>query len=263
MLNLDKILRKVQNPPAPQNWVRLLVPNDVSATAKKVANFAFGIPSFNYVVGSTMCHDRVRNHLNLDTALKACAKSGSPAGRDQNANFVRAFFAYDEIRRYSDSRYFESYSGYFPISREVKIPTKPTFTIIENRKQIPVVLCGWKTVPLDREQRRIVASVFDSGLFSFGAYRHSPGEIVFFPELQTQDGPVRSIEVWNRGDFQLLSTAEMRDILDLFSLAQEAAVPIIRDKWADKARKDSERSKDFEHDENQPNSQFELFAPSE
>jgi len=84
-LTLEGVLRKVANPPAPQNWVRLIAPNDVQHTAKNIANFALGIPEFNYVIGSKMCHDRVRNQLDLVTALKACAKSGAPAGRMQNA----------------------------------------------------------------------------------------------------------------------------------------------------------------------------------
>ncbi len=54
MQTLDQVLRKVKNPPAPQNWVRLIVPGDVAHTAKKIAGFAFSIPGFNYVVGAKM-----------------------------------------------------------------------------------------------------------------------------------------------------------------------------------------------------------------
>jgi hypothetical protein len=173
--------------------------------------------------------------------LNACAKFGAPAGREQNAAFVKAFYEYNDLRRYSDGRYFDSYNGFFPISREVKIPTKPTFTIIDGKRQVPVVLCGWKSVPLDLAQRRIVCTVYENGLFSFGAYRHSPGEIVFFPEFETDQGPVRMPELWRRGEYGLLSLGEVRDLLEFYALAQEQAIPIIREKWAEKAERQREK----------------------
>lgn len=242
-VTLDSILKKVANPPAPQNWVRLIVAGDEFSTAKRIANLALGIPEFNYVVGTKMCHDRVRHKLELSTALKATARFGAPAGREQNGAFVKAFYAYDEVRRYSDAKYLDSYNGFFPISRDVKIPTKPTFTVLENRQQIPVVLCGWKSVPLDRSQRKIISTVYESGLFSYGAYRHSPGEIVFFPEGETLEGVERSAEVWQRGDWDLVPASELRDLLEFYASAQEMAEPIIREKWAKKLERDREKQR--------------------
>lgn len=243
-MKLETVLRKVAHPPAPQNWVRLIEPNNLLKTANKIASFALGIPPFNYTVGITMCHDRVRNQLDLETALKVCAQRGAPAGRAQNADFVSAFYSFDEERNYSSARYFDSYNGFFPISRDVKIPTKPNFTIVENKKQVPVVLCGWKSIPLDLAQRRIVSSVYESGLFSYGDYRNSPAEIVFFPECITEYGKKRVAELWQRGDYNLLSTSEIRELLEFYSLAQEQAIPIICDRWSDmeKKRRDRERT---------------------
>lgn len=240
---LEAILKKVSSPPAPQNWVRLIIAGDELGTAVRIANLALGIPEFNYVVGTKMCHDRVRHQLELETALKATARFGAPAGREQNAAFVRAFYDYDKTRNYSQAKYLESYNGFFPISREVKIPTRPTFTILENKQQIPVVLCGWKAVPLDAGQRRIILTVYESGLFSYGQYRHSPAEIVFFPEIDTQEGPRRSAEVWRRGDHTLIPSGELRDLLDFYALAQEQAIPIIREKWAKKKEKELEKER--------------------
>ena len=238
---LQSVLRKVANPPAPQNWVRLIVPNDEVATASRIANLALGVPAFNYVPAAKMCHDRVKLQLDLETALKAIAKAGAPAGRDQNAAFVKAFFSYDEVRRYSEARYVDSYQGFFPISRDVKIPTKPAFTVLENRLQVPVVLCGWKSVPLDNTQRRIVATVYESGLFSYGAYRHAPGEIAFFPEFETPDGSLRMPEIWRRGDHDLLSAGELRDLLEFFAVAQEQAIPIIAEKLQQRVIREREK----------------------
>lgn len=262
---LESVLKKVANPPAPQNWVRLIEPDDLWQTARKIAAFALGVPEFNYVVGTKMCHDKVKHDLDLSTALKACARYGAPAGREQNASFVKAFYAFDANRRYSEARYFDSYSGFFPTSREVKIPTKATFTIIENKKQVPVVLCGWKSVPLDFTQRKIVSTVYESGLFSYGPYRHSPAEIVFFPEFETDDGFERFPEVWKRGEFGLLTSAEIRDLLEFYALAQEQAVPIIHEKWAQKEKRRQEKERADQNTdgdgEQQPIAQIDLFDP--
>lgn len=258
-LTLERVLAKVANPPAPQNWVRLIVPGDLVHTSKKIASFALGVPEFNYVVGTKMCHDLVRNQLELDTAIKACERYGAPAGREQNADFVRAFYAYNERRKYSDGRYFDSYNGFFPIARETKMPTKPAFTVIENKKQVPVVLCGWKSVPLDFGQRRIVSTVYESGLFSYGPYRHSPGEIVFFPECETEEGLQRFPEVWRRGEFGLLTVGEIKDLLEFYALAHEAAIPLIRDKWAEKERRGRERGEEDQPDGGRPSLQIDLF----
>lgn len=238
---LERVLKKVSSPPAPQNWVRLIVPDDELATAKRIANLALGIPEFNYVAGTKMCHDRVQQKLELDTALKAVARAGAPSGRDQNARFVKAFYAHDARRGYSEARYLESYNGFFPISRDVKIPTKPTFTILENRQQIPVVLCGWKSVPLDRAQRRIISTVYESGLFSYGAYRNSPAEIVFFPEVEVENGVERVAEVWQRGEHGIMPASELRDLLEFYAIAQELAAPIINEKWIKKQERHRER----------------------
>ncbi len=242
-LTLETVLRKVAHPPAPQNWVRLIEPDDQLATARRIANLAMAIPDFNYVTGMKMCRDKVQMNLKLETALKAVARTGAPAGREQNAAFVRAFYAHDEERQYSAAKYLDSYNGFFPISRDVKIPTRPTFTIFENRNQVPVVLCGWKEVPLDRSQRRIIATVYESGLFSYGAYRYSPAEIVFYPEFETEEGFERYPEVWNRGDHESISAAELRDLLEFYAGAQELAEPIIRDKWARKQERMREKEK--------------------
>lgn len=259
-VTLEGIIRKVQHPPAPQNWVRLIVPGNLLHTAKNIANCALGMPAFNYVVASKMCHDRVRNKLDLETALKACARSGAPAGREQNASFVKAFYAFDERRQYSEARYFESYRGTFPMSREVKIPTPATFTIIENKKQVPVVLCGWKSIPLDFGQRRIVSTIYESGLFSYGEYRHSPGEIVFFPEFETEQGATRVPEVWQRGEYGLLSNGEVRDLLEFYALAQETALPIIKDKWADREKREHENARtDAPYEQDRATLQIDMF----
>lgn len=90
---------------------------------------------------------------------------------------------------------------------------------------------------------------------------HSPREIVFFPEFETELGLQRSPEVWHRFDYSLLSSAEIRDLLELYALAQEAAIPIIHDKWSEKQRR--EREQDRKPHEDRPSAQIMLFPTLE
>lgn len=121
-MKFESIKRKIKNPPAVQNFVRLIDVEDEVKTTSNVANFALSIPSFNYVSGTKMCVDRVRLGLDLPTALTAVAKSGAPAGRANNAAFVKAFFAYDDTRLYSRLRWIDSYHGQYLVSRDINVP---------------------------------------------------------------------------------------------------------------------------------------------
>lgn len=230
-MKFNSIIRKIKNPPAAQNLVRLIDVDDEAKTISNVANFALSIPSFNYLSGTKMCIDRVKMGLDLKTALAAVAKSGAPEGRPYNAAFVEAFFKHDEKRGYSTRKYVDSYLGQYRISRDINVPTTPTFTVIENGMQIPIVLCGWKEMMLTNSQLKMWLTMLESGLFSYGDYRHSPGEVLIFPEEKIGEKSVRQPRVIKRGEIQCYTEAEMRDIVAMYARAQEAAMPIAEMRW--------------------------------
>jgi hypothetical protein len=239
-MKFSSIKKKIQTPPAAQNLVRLIDINDELKTTMNVANFALSIPSFNYLSGTKMCIDRVRMRLDEDTALAAVERSGAPAGRSHNSDFVKAFFEYDRTRGYSDQRHIDSYHGQYRVSRDINVPTVPTFTIIENGKQVPVVLCGWKDLRLEESQLKMWITMLESGLFSYGDYRHSPSEVLIFPE---DEKLMRQPLLIERGDIECFSDTEMREIVAMYARAQEAAMPIAEAKWYDReqVRKQKER----------------------
>lgn len=141
-MTFEKIERKIKRPPAAHNVAGLLDPSCELKTTQNIARFAVGMPAFNYLSAMTVCRDRVSLGIDLETGLRAVERVGSPAGRSQNASLVRAFFAHDESRQYSALRVIDSYEGQFMISREIRVPTVPTFTVLEHGKLVPVVLCG-------------------------------------------------------------------------------------------------------------------------
>ncbi len=243
-MTFESIKRKIKNPPAAQNLVRLIDIIDEGKTTKNIANFALSIPSFNYIPGTKMCVEKVKMNVDLDTALTAVSNVGAPAGRKHNADFVRAFYDYDLVRQYSSLKTVENYDGFYRISRDIKVPTTPTFTVIEGGKQVPVVICGWKDLSLDRNKLKMWMTMLESGLFSFGDYRNSPAEIRIFPEIEMSNGNwVRKPYVLNRGDIECFTESQMRDIVAMYARAQEAAMPIAEAKWNERneIRKQKER----------------------
>lgn len=244
-MKFNSIIRKIKTPPAAQNLVRLIDVDDEAKTTSNVANFALSIPSFNYVSGTKMCVDRVKLGLDLKTALAAVAKSGAPEGRPYNAAYVEAFFQHDEKRGYSALKYVDSYHGQYRISRDINVPTIPTFTIIENGMQIPIVLCGWKDLMLTKSQLKMWLTMLESGLFSYGDYRHSPAEVLIFPEEKIGDESIRQPYIIKRGEIQCYTEAEMRDIVAMYARAQEAAMPIAEMRWHEREERRRQKQRDI------------------
>ena len=90
-------------------------------------------------------------------------------------------------------------------------------------------------------------TILEDAIFSLTDFSESDAEIVFLPE--NRDG-IRTSEVWHRGDYELLSECEMRNQLEIFLSAREAAYPIIAD-WlaAKKGIKPSEQPRKDDPDQ--------------
>lgn len=264
-MKFEQVEKKVERPPAAHNVARLLDPESESQTIVNIAKFAVSIPAFNYLGAQTVIRDRVALGLGLETAVRTVRKAGAPAGREQNEALVRGFFSYDDMRKYSDARLVESYQGQFKISRDISVPTSPTFTILEKGKQIPVVLCGWKTFNLRRDQIRAWLSMLESGLFSFADYRTSPWEVLLFPEQDTAEGLVRCPRVIRPGEYNLLNASELRDLAAMYARAQKEAMPLAREIWekrevARKERTSNERDSVYDVGNGPDVNQPDLFA---
>lgn len=238
MANFDSIKRKVMRPPSAQNWTRLNAFGDLEKTTSLIANFAVGIPAFNYIPGVGACRHKVELDLDLDTAIKSVRRSGAPAGRDSNESLVRAFYKYDTQRRYGAGGFAESFDeGAFRISRDVRVPTKPTFTVLQNGLLCPVLLCGWQEFPFDMAHTRLFMTVLELGLFSFADYRRSPAEVVLFPMEGLGGERRRRPMIIRRGDYELLSEKQLREQSELYVEAQSAALPIAEQAWHQREEK--------------------------
>ena len=83
-------------------------------------------------------------------------------------------------------------------------------------------------MPLILHQRRLLMTVLEDAVFSLTDFQNSPGEFISFPK--GDNSKVRSPEVWKRGDYELLSKAEMKDQIELYLKALAIAKNIIAGK---------------------------------
>lgn len=224
------IFKKLDKIPAAPNFVRYNF-DDLVRMTKAYVQFAKSMPSVSYIQGITLIKDLVLGHCDVAQARKAAARLPASPSKEAVMGFVDAFCTYAVTRNYQATPAYSDFATWFPIARELSIPVKPTLIAREDGQLKPIFVFGWKSIPLDRFQRRLLMTILEDAIFSLTDFEHSDAEIVFLPEV---DG-VRSPEVWHRGDYNLLSQSEMNNQIELFLAAREAAYPIIQSWVASKS----------------------------
>lgn len=245
---LLKVLRKLDHPPAGPNWARFIHDADPARTAKSIIRFAKGQPLFNYQPAYRAIKDRIELGIDLIAALIVASKRIAPSGLIQNKELVEAFFKYDDERQYSASNPIGFDLEYFRVSREVIVPVAPLSIIRENKKFVPIFLCGWSSNPLLLMQRRLLVTMYEDAFLSLTDYQNSPAEMLFFPRTESDDEEVeekcRKPEVWLRGDYELLSKKQLDECVEVFISARDIArevlladIEVLRAKAAAEAQK--------------------------
>lgn len=227
----DPLFRKLDRIPGAPNFVRYNF-EELVKTTKAYVQFAKGMPTVSYAPGITLVKDLVLGIIDADQAKKAAARLKESPSKKAVIEFVNAFCAYAEIRQYRATPAYSDFAASFAIGRDLFIPVKPTLVAREDGQLKPVFVFGWKSVPLTTYQRRLLMTILEDAIFSLTDFESSDAEIVFLPEVNG----VRTPEIWHRGDFELLSSIELRNQLEVFLSAREAAYPIIGE-WLKTKRK--------------------------
>lgn len=242
----DPLFRKLDRIPAAPNFVRYNY-EDISTTLKAYVGFAKGMPKISYVEGLKLIKDLVLGLIDGAQATKAVLRMKDSPSKSALVDFVEAFCAYAAGRQYIATPAYMDFTTSFPIARELFIPVKPTLVAREDGQLKPIFVFGWKSVPLSRFQRRLLMTILEDAIFSLTDFEDSDAEIVFLPEI---DG-TRTPEVWHRGDYDLLSTAEMTTQIELFLEARKAAYPVIANWLASKRQPTQERPVNRDSDDRQ------------
>ena len=178
--------------------------------------------------------------MSIGTAIRAALSRGHIKSRPYVAEYVGAFYDYDAVRNYSGMPSYDQYVAPFNISRDIRVPVKPLIVISEGGVLKPIFIVGWATMPLIVFQRRLLMTVLEDAVFSLTDFQNSPGEFVCFPRLTGTNSGGRTPEVWNRGDYELLTDKELKDQLDLYLRALASTRAIVTQKpMKDDARPES------------------------
>lgn len=221
----DPIFRKLDRIPGAPNFVRYNH-EELMRTLKAYVQFAKGMPTVSYAAGLTIIKDLVLGMIDTELAIKAARRMKESPSRQAVIEFVQAFCVYAEERRYQATPAYSDFSTFFSIGRDLYVPVKPTLVAREDGQLKPVFVFGWKSVPLSVFQRRLLMTILEDAIFSLTDFESSDAEIVFLPE--NEEG-LRKPEVWHRGDYVLLSEAELRNQMEVFLSARESAYPLIAD----------------------------------
>lgn len=81
-------------------------------------------------------------------------------------------------------------------------------------------------------QRRLLVTIYEDAFLSLTDFQTSPAEILFFPKTDVDGKRIRYPEIWNRGDYQLLSRSALNECLEIFVLAREIARKVILEEIA-------------------------------
>ena len=241
-IDLTKALVKLDRPPSGPNWVRF-IHETRPKTTRAILQFVNGIPSFTYQPGLVAIRDQLLFGIGRDAALKVTARSGAPAGRDQNRDFVEAFFEFDKSRAYPVGTCVEFERQWFRISREIIVPVSPLAIFRERGSFVPLFVCGWAQLALTTDQRRLLMTICEDAF-------------LFFPKVEVNGKKTRRPEVWGRGDYSLLTPSELDEQVQRYLMAREEAREVLfarledeKRRLADEARNRAERSGPDEMDD--------------
>jgi hypothetical protein len=237
----NQLFNKLDRIPGAPNFVRYNF-EELLRTTKAYVQFAKGMPTVSYAAGLTIIKDLVLGMIDADQALKAAVRLKASPSREAVIEFVDAFCEYARHRDYMATPAYSDFATFFSIGRDLYVPVKPTLVAREQGQLKPVFVFGWKSVPLTEFQRRLLMTILEDAIFSLTDFESSDAEIVFLPEI---DGK-RSPEIWHRGDYALLSEAELRNQMEVFLSAREAAYPIISEWLAAKNAKPTQPADNVE-----------------
>jgi len=225
MNRANAIFKKLDRIPAAPNFVRYNF-EDLIKTVKAYVAFAKGMPTISYGEGLKLVKDVVLGLCSPEQARLAARRMKASPSKLAIIAFIDAFCDFAEGREFEATPAFADFSTSFEIGRNLSVPVRPTLVARELGKFKPVFVFGWKSVPLNNFQRRLLMTILEDAIFSLTDFQISDAEIIFFPEV---DG-ARQPEVWHRGDYALLSERELKNQMEIFLSARDAAFPII-DSW--------------------------------
>lgn len=224
MDDISKIEKKLKQPPSAPNWVRYNYVDQVSTT-KAIAQFALGFPRASLFQIYRAIADMVILNVSHEDAIKSVSLIKDPLAAKLGKEIVTAFAAYNNEKRLDGLEIFEGTVGLFKVSREISVPVKPTFVILQDGKPTPVFLIGWTTMPFSPHQKRLLTTVIEDSLLSLSDFVGSDAVIICAPRIGKTR---RKITSWLASEFPRLNAEEIADQLERYTTGLNQAIPLVK-----------------------------------
>lgn len=216
-------LPKIDKPPAAEHWSRMQHP-DVQRTARKLFAFLRGSVTWNYGPCRKVAKYYIEDGISREVGIKIASENGSPNGRDFNIAGVNAFFDFVETYPIVGLRAFSDFVEWFPIAPGAAVPIRPISITRESGFFVPNFVNFWSGIPFDDYQASLFMTILEKSIFRQTDFENSPGRIIFLPKEEWSPGMWRrSPVVWERGQFPLLTDAELNDQIRVFAEGKEIA----------------------------------------
>lgn len=210
-------LRKLDNPPAAENWSRMQYP-EVQRTAKKLLSFLKSSISWNYSISRKCAQYYVEDGISREQAIKIVETKGSAIGRPFNREVVDAWFDMVDAEPIQGVRAFDQLVEWFPLGRGISVPIRPLTVIRQSGRFAPIFFNPWSKIAFSSYQASLYMSVLEHSLFRLTDFEDSQGKIIFLPSVKDEYGQTnRKPLIWERGQFQLLSQKELNEQVRIFS----------------------------------------------
>jgi hypothetical protein len=222
----NKALTKLERPPQAFNFVRY-IHTDIETMTKALVEFALNFPFYTYRAGNTVVRDCINLSIDDQTALTAVSTRGAANSREINKEYVSAFLANRDKLKLLGIPTFDQFTTPYPVSASIQIPVKPLTVCLEGHKLRAIFSVGWASIPFDEFQWKLLLTIMEDAVFSLEDLKDAAGEFHAFPrEKKNKPGNRKSLLV-QRGDFELLSQSDLREIMDNYLTALEKAKAIL------------------------------------
>lgn len=217
---------KLERIPFAHNWARYIHPS-LDETVEALVGFARNVPRITYVDGQKIIYDRIVLKTDPMTAIRASQRGVHKKSRPHVESYVRAFLKWDQHIQLVGLPSITEEVQPFRLSRGLFVPVKPLVISAKGGKLQPFFSVGWATLPFSEFQYRLLMTVFEDALFSLEDYDDAEGLFAVFPKDGRKPDAARKPIVWKRGDFDLFSATQLRDIVEMYLDALVVAKEII------------------------------------
>lgn len=224
MIDVSKAILKVRKPPALPNWARHNFPS-VGPTAQALANFALGGPRITLQKIYKIIGWMIIDQLPMKMVRAMIDEIDDPIVRKAGHEIATAFEKYNLERNFDGIQALHNWGTVYPLARDVFVPVKPAFIIIEAGKLKPVFLLGWSKLDLTDYQIRLMLTIIHDAVLTRQEFMDCDAEVLCFPRVAPE---VRKVQSFKVSECDLMKPREVSSQIEVYGSALDIVPDLIR-----------------------------------